>query len=173
MNACCRTKILEHTAANDIESLAESIWFMSTHTCNSVVCGSLTLMVQSIKRIDGGEAACGPWVRAKESLHPSRHYEIRLSQTQLCGVNQAPLQQLGPSQCAPGAQYQSMAASRSRHNAADCVANAASGGFALFETERSVLGIHSACLLTRFTSWHRCCEGTQNCVETAVHTSDD
>ena len=34
-------------------------------------------------------------------LHPSRHCEIRLSLTQLCGVNKSPLQLLGSVQCAP------------------------------------------------------------------------
>ena len=32
---------------------------------------------------------------------PSRHYEIRLSLTQLCDVNKASLQVLGSDQCAP------------------------------------------------------------------------
>ena len=34
-------------------------------------------------------------------IHPSKHYEIRLSLSQLCGVNKAPPQLLGSGQCAP------------------------------------------------------------------------
>ena len=41
---------------------------------------------------------------------------------------------------------------------ADRVAKAISDGLALVETERGTLRIHSACVLTRFTSWHRYCE---------------
>ena len=48
--------------------------------------------------------------------------------------------------------HRGMAPSRSRHDAADRVAKAASDGFALVETERSVLAIQSPSLLTRFTS---------------------
>ena len=52
-------------------------------------------------------------------------------------------------------QHRGMAPLRSRHDAADSVAKAASDRFALVETEGCMLNICSVCLVTRFTSWHR------------------
>ena len=73
---------------------------------------------------------------------------------------------VGSGKCAPhlfgvrsllssGAQHRGLAPSLSRHETADRVAKAASDGFVLVETGKSVLSIHSACLLTRFTWWQR------------------
>ena len=85
-------------------------------------------------------------VLSLNSVHPSRHYEVRLSLSQLCGVNKAPLQLPSSGLCAPalirrkesppssGAQHRGMASSCCRHGAADRVAKAATDGSALVET---------------------------------------
>ena len=73
-------------------------------------------------------------------IHPCRHYEIRLSLTQLCDVNKASRQLLGSVKCAPhsfgvdsspssGARHRGVAPSRGCHDAADRVAKAAGDGY--------------------------------------------
>ena len=37
----------------------------------------------------------------EQMIHPSRHYEISLSLSQVCGVNEAPLELLSSGKCAP------------------------------------------------------------------------
>ena len=99
----------------------------------------------------------------EEGAHPSIHYEIRLSLSQLCGVREKkpPLQLLSSGQCAPhsfgveghsltpsGAQHRGLAPSWCRHDAADSVAKAASDGFALVEAE--ICGDLSSFITTSF-----------------------
>ena len=50
-------------------------------------------------------------------IHPSRHHEIRLSLSQLCGVKKkAPLQLLSPGQCAPHSFGVESPSSHQRHS---------------------------------------------------------
>ena len=118
---CAATFCTFHRPANFLSNKSKTCLQMSANQCcapTTVLKGMMMIIIMIMM------------------THPSRHYEIRLSLTQLCGIK--PLQLPNSGQCAPhsgvsasligGKSTEAKTPKWSRHGAADRVAKAASDG---------------------------------------------